>query len=149
MAILSLKILQKHPNSAGTYQIYISLIFKRNIRYIATEFEVNDVSEFENGKVCYRRDAATINKRLSHVLNEYQNRLKMLDIQQFATCSQLKEALTQSDKVPNPLTISELFARQIFRLENEGSSSSVKIIRYTQSVILGILPDKQINTITR
>lgn len=149
MAILSLKILQKRPSAAGTYRIYVSLTFKRDIRYIATEFEVNDVSEFENGKVCYRRDAATMNKRLSFILGEYQDRLKMLDIHQFATCSQLKEALTQSNKAPDPLTISELFARRISRLENEGRGSSAKIIRYTKSVVLGILPDKQINTITR
>ena len=68
MAILSLKILQKRPSAAGTYRIYVSLTFKRDIRYIATEFEVNDISEFENGKVCCRRDAATINKDLSFIL---------------------------------------------------------------------------------
>ena len=149
MAILSLKILQKRPSAAGTYRIYVSLTFKRDIRYIATEFEVDDVSEFEDGRVCYRKDAATMNKRLSFILGEYQDRLKMLDIREFINCSQLKEALVQPYKSPDPLSITELFERRILRLEKEGRHSSAKIIKYTQSVILGILPDKPINTITR
>lgn len=149
MAILALKILQKRPSAAGTYRIYVSLTFKRDIRYIATEFEVNDVSEFEDGRVCYRKDAATMNKRLSYVLSGYQERLKMLDTREFINCSQLKEALVQPSKRLDPLSITELFDRRILRLENEGRHSSAKIIKYTQSVVLGILPDKPINTITR
>ena len=63
MATLNLKILPNRRKLSGKLGIYVSLTFKKEVRYISTEFEVDDEYQFENGKVCYRKDAAIMNKR--------------------------------------------------------------------------------------
>lgn len=57
MPTLAIKIIKNRRNASGNINIYISLTFKREIRYIPTGFEIYDEAEFEDGKVCYRRDA--------------------------------------------------------------------------------------------
>ena len=98
MATLNLKILPNRRKSSGKLGIYISLTFNKEVRYISTNFEIDDIAEFEDGKVCYRRDAAIMNKRLAFILNEYKSKLKRIGTKKFRTCSQLKEALTKSDE---------------------------------------------------
>ena len=73
MAKIALKILHNRRTASGKIRIYISLTFKQDVRYISTGFEINDESEFEDGKVCFRKDAAIMNKRLKFVLNEVKN----------------------------------------------------------------------------
>ena len=58
MATLNYKILPARRKSSGKLGIYISLTHKKEVRYISTEFEIDDDSQFENGRVCYRKDAA-------------------------------------------------------------------------------------------
>lgn len=65
MATLNLKILPNRRKLSGKLGIYVSLTFKKEVRYISTEFEVDDEYQFENGKVCYRKDAAIMNKEYS------------------------------------------------------------------------------------
>ena len=96
MPTLAIKTIKNRRNASGNISIYISLTFKREIRYIPTGFEIYDEAEFEDGNVCYRRDAAILNKRLAFILNEYKSKLKRIDTKKFSTCSQLKEALTKS-----------------------------------------------------
>ena len=62
---------------------------------ISTTFEIDDEAEFENGRICYRKDAATLNKRIAFVLNEYKERLDKVNPQKFENCSQLKEFITK------------------------------------------------------
>ena len=76
MPTLAIKTIKNRRNASGNINIYISLTFKREIRYIPTGFEIYDEAEFEDGKVCYRRDAAILNKRLAFILNEYKSKLK-------------------------------------------------------------------------
>ena len=65
MAQLNYKILPTRRKASGKLDIYTSLTFRRKVRYISTEFEIDDESQFENGKVCYCRDASIMNKRKS------------------------------------------------------------------------------------
>lgn len=51
MATLNLKILPNRRKLSGKLGIYVSLTFKKEVRYISTEFEVDDEYQFENGKV--------------------------------------------------------------------------------------------------
>ena len=75
MATLNLKILPNRRKLSGKLGIYVSLTFKKEVRYISTEFEVDDEYQFENGKVCYRKDAAIMNKRIQYVLGIYRERM--------------------------------------------------------------------------
>lgn len=148
MPTLAIKIIKNRKNASGNINIYISLTFRREIRYIPTGFEINDEAEFEDGKVCYRRDAAIMNKRLAFILDEYKSKLKRIDTKKFSTCSQLKEALTKSDE-PESLSIKDLFERRILRLEKEGRKSYASMNRYTLNVITAILGNPPIDYLTR
>lgn len=148
MASLALRILKNRRNSAGRITIYISLTFKQDVRYIATGFEIEDEAEFEDGKVCYRKDAAIMNKRLAFILDEYKSKLKRIDPKKFRNCTQLKEALTKTDE-PESLSIKDLFERRIFRLEKEGRKSYASMNRYTLNVVTAILGNPPIDYLTR
>ena len=148
MATLNLKILPNRRKSSGKLGIYISLTFKKEVRYISTNFEIDDIAEFEDGKVCYRRDATIMNKRLDFILNEYKSKLKRIDTKKFRTCSQLKEALTKSDE-PESLSIKELFERRILRLEKEGRKSYASMNKYTLNVVTSVLGNPPIDFLTR
>ena len=69
MPTVAIKTIKNRRNASGNINIYISLTFKREIRYIPTGFEIDDEAEFEDGKVCYRRDATIMNKRLDFILH--------------------------------------------------------------------------------
>ena len=148
MASLALRILKNRRSASGKIRIYISLTFKQEVRYISTGFEIDDEAEFEDGLVCFRRDAAIMNKRLAFILDEYNNKLKRIDTKKFRTCSQLKEALTKSEE-PESLSIKELFERRILRLENEGRKSYAAMNRYTLNVVTSILGNPPIDFLTR
>ena len=148
MPTLAIKIIKNRKNASGNINIYISLTFRREIRYIPTGFEINDEAEFEDGKVCYRRDAAIMNKRLAFILDEYKYKLKRIDTKKFRNCTQLKEALTKSDE-PEILSIKDLFERRILRLEKEGRKSYASMNRYTLNVVTSILGNPPIDFLTR
>lgn len=41
---------------------------------IKTEFLLDDISEFEDGRVVYRKDAGIINKRIQFVFSQYKEK---------------------------------------------------------------------------
>ena len=148
MAKIALKILHNRRTASGKIRIYISLTFKQDVRYISTGFEINDESEFEDGQVCYRRDAAIMNKRLAFVLNEYREKLKRIDEKKYRSCSQLKEALTKCEEIES-LSIKDLFERRILRLEKEGRKSYASMNRYTLNAVTSVLGNPPIDYLTR
>ena len=148
MAKIDLKILHNRRTASGKIRIYISLTFKQDVRYISTGFEINDESEFEDGKVCFRKDAAIMNKRLAFVLNEYREKLKRIDERKYRNCTQLKEALTKSEEMES-LSIKDLFERRILRLEKEGRKSYASMNRYTLNAVTSVLGNPPIDYPTR
>ena len=101
MATLNFKILPARRKASGKLGIYLAITLKKEVRYISTEFEIDDESQFDNGKVCYRKDAAIMNKRMQYVLSEYQEKLAKLNLNRFENCAQLKEALVSPDVETN------------------------------------------------
>lgn len=148
MAKLAIKIIKNRRNSTGKISIYVSLTFKNDVRFIPTGFEINDEAEFEDGLVCYRKDAAMMNKRLSFILGEYRDKLRQLDESRFKNCTQLKEALTHTEERES-LSIQELFDRRISDLEKQGRKSYAQMSRYTSKVIVSILGNPPIDFLTR
>lgn len=148
MANLEIKILPTRKKATGKLKIYISLTFKRQIRYIGTEFEIDDEAEIDNGRICYRKDAAIMNKRLSFILNEYKERLRRIDVRKFDSCSQLKDYLIRTEIVES-LTIQDLFNRRILRFEEEGRKSYARMNRDSVKAITSILGNPPIDYLTR
>lgn len=149
MAVLKFVLLKNRQKSSGKFGIYIYLTFNHEVRYISTEFEVDDESQFENGKVCYRKDASILNKRMEFVLNGYKERMARLDLKKFSTCAQLKSMLTKADNTEISLTVQELFERRIERLQEEGRKSYADMNRYTCQVVTSILGNPPIEYLTR
>lgn len=58
MANLEIKNLLTRKKATGKLKIYISLTFKRQIRYIDTEFKIDDEAEIDNVRIYYRKDTA-------------------------------------------------------------------------------------------
>ena len=148
MATLGVKILPNRRKASGKLGIYISLTFKKEVRYISTTFEIDDEAEFENGRICYRKDAATLNKRIDFVLNEYKERLDKVNPQKFVNCSQLKEFITKVE-FAETLTIQDLFNRRILRFEKEGRKSYARMNRDTVKAVISILGNPPIDYLTR
>jgi tagatose-1,6-bisphosphate aldolase non-catalytic subunit AgaZ/GatZ len=74
MATLKLAITPDKVAKDGTHKIRIALGHKSTTRYIVTRFKVNSLSQFKNGQVVKRPDAALINTKLRNILNEYQEK---------------------------------------------------------------------------
>ena len=119
MANLEIKILPTRKKATGKLKIYIFLTFKRQIRYIGTEFEIDDEAEIDNGRICYRKDAAIMNKRLSFILNEYKERLRRIDVRKFDSCSQLKDYLIRTEIVESLTIIRSVL---LFRVMKRGGN---------------------------
>ena len=149
MAQLNYKILPTRKKTSGKLGIYISLTFRKEVRYISTEFEIDDESQFENGKVCYRKDASIMNKRMLYVLTEYKEKLESLNLKKFSNCAQLKNMLISDEQSNDPISLSLLFQDRISRLEKENRKSYAEMNRYSCKVILSILGDIPIDYLTR
>ena len=52
----------------------LQLSQKKDRAYIKTEFLLDDISEFEDGRVVYRKDAGIINKRIQFVFSQYKEK---------------------------------------------------------------------------
>ena len=76
MVTLHLTVLTSRRNSAGKLPVLIALTSKRQVRYIKTGYEIDDLFQFEDGEVVCRKDARIMNQRLNFVLSEYRDRLR-------------------------------------------------------------------------
>lgn len=149
MATLNFKILPARRKSSGKLGIYLSLTHKKEVRYISTEFEIDDDSQFESGKVCYRKDAAMMNKRMAFVLSEYQEKLSRIEMKEMYSCSRLKEELMKPEEESVTMTLGELLDIRIERLEKEGRNNYARMNRDTKKVIQALLGDPYIGYLSR
>lgn len=96
MATLKLAITPDKVAKDGTHKIRIALGHKCVTRYIVTRFKIDNLSQFKNGQVVKRPDAAMINTKLRNILNEYQEKLDSIKCIQMYDCKQLREILVNS-----------------------------------------------------
>lgn len=149
MATLNVKILPTRKKTNGKLGVYLSLTHKKEVRYISTEFEVDDESQFDEGRICYRKDAAIMNKRIAYVLSEYREKLSRINTEAFSSCSRLKEALLRPEEEEVQMTLEDLLSRRINRFREEGRLSYARMNNDTKKVVLPILGNPFINYLTR
>ena len=75
MATIRLALIPAKVLSDGSHKICIAIHHKEETKYIVTRFKVDSLSQFKNGQVVKRPDAALINTKLRNILNEYQEKL--------------------------------------------------------------------------
>lgn len=71
MAVLHLAILKSIQNSNGKIPVLIAVIQRREVRYIKTDYVVDEFYQFDNGLIACRKDAKTMNQRLKYVISGY------------------------------------------------------------------------------
>lgn len=148
MATLHFAVLKSRQTVKKTYIIYLAVTHKRDVRYIATEYEIDDLFQFEAGKVVCRKDAKIMNQRLSYVLSEYQQKFDNIPDKEIYTCSQLKEILENKQKLARQATIGECMRARIDSLRKEGRNSYADMNEYTLTKILAIMGDIPLQSIS-
>lgn len=148
MVTLHLAVLKSRQTAKKTYVIYVAVTHRRDVRYIATEYEIDDLFQFEKGKVVCRKDAKVMNQRLDYVLSEYQERLDYISDKEIYTCSQIKEILENKQKLAKQTTIKEYMEERIRNLRKEGRGSYAEMNEYTLSKILSIIGDISLQSIS-
>lgn len=148
MATLHFAVLKSRRTVKNTYIIYLAVTHKRDVRYIATEYEIDDLFQFEAGKVVCRKDAKIMNQRLAYVLSEYQQKFDNIPDKEIYTCSQLKEILENKQKLARQATIGECMRARIDSLRKEGRNSYADMNEYTLTKILAIIGDISLQNIS-
>lgn len=128
MATLNLTVLPTKVLSSGHHKIRIAISHKQKTCYIVTRFTINSVSQFKNGQVVKRPDAALINTKLRNLLNDYQERLDKVSNKNLYTCRQLKDILLNSAFIKEDGTFQAICQKYISELEEEGRMSYATLL---------------------
>lgn len=95
MATISLTIVRSRPQKDGSYNVKLALAHGGKTTYISTPYNVDNASQWRNGRVVNRADAAHLNKRLRNILDDYQARIDALP-NAALTIAQVRELVTHA-----------------------------------------------------
>lgn len=127
MASLSLTIIPSRANIDGSHTIRIALSHKHKTTYISTNYKINSVSEWKNGRIVGNPDANILNRKLRNTLNKYQDILDTLPVERLS-CSQLKQMLTQ--KNIHTLTIKEYLEKKEADARENNQNTAARHLHY-------------------
>ena len=128
--------------------VLIALTSKRQVRYIKTGYEIDNLFQFEDGEVVCRKDARIMNQRLNFVLSEYRDRLSSIHDADIYSCAQLKEILEGRLKAEQPITIKEWMETRIEELRKDGRENYADMNCYTLKLIIDTIGDVPMQCIT-
>ena len=148
MVTLHLTVLKSRRNSQGKLPVLIAVTSKRQVRYIKTGYVINDLFEFERGKVVCRKDAKIMNQRLAYVLSEYEAKLEAIPNVDIYTCGQLKDMLECSSKNGTNVFVKEYMEARIEELREEGRGSYADMNAYTLKLLLRAVGDLPLQSFT-
>lgn len=122
MATLKLTIFKTKVLKDDSHKIRVAICHKQETCYIVTQFKIDNLSQFKNGQVVKRPDAAIINTKLRHLLNEYQERLdKIGDVSSYSL-SQLKKMLLRESIAQEVVTFQSICDEYIDELLHNGQN---------------------------
>lgn len=129
MATIRLALIPAKALSDGSHKIRIAIHHKEETKYIVTRFKIDNLSQFKNGQVVKRPDAAMINTKLRNLLNEYQEKLDSIKCIQMYDCKQLREILlSSSSKSQTAATFQAVANDYIAELMEEKRDSYAKLL---------------------
>lgn len=129
MATLKLAVTPDKIAKDGTHKIRIALGHKSTTRYIVTRFKIDNLSQFKNGQVVKRPDAALINTKLRNLLNEYQEKLDSIKCISMYDCKQLREILVNSAPAGQKAATFQAVAKSyISELIEDGRENYAKLL---------------------
>nr|WP_302831787.1 site-specific integrase [uncultured Bacteroides sp.] len=129
MATLKLTIFKAKVLKDGRHKIRVAVCHKQETCYIVTRFIVDNLSQFKNGQVVKRPDAAVINTKLRNILNEYQEKLDSIKCIQMYDSKQLREILVNSTPVGQTAsTFQAVSQAYISELIEDGRENYAKLL---------------------
>lgn len=141
MATLNFAVLKARQTTQGKFIIYVSVNHKRETRYIGTDYQIDDLYQFDNGKVVCKKDEKIMNQRLTYILSSYKEKLDSItDVEKYS-CSQVKDILEGKAKQETAITIKEFMEDRILRLKKEGREGYAHMNEYSLKAVLTILGD--------
>ena len=122
MATIKLTIIPAKKLKNGSHKIRIAICHKQVTSYIVTRFVIDSESQFKNGQVVNRNDAAIINTKLRNLLNLYQEKLDNIRNIGLYTSAQLKNMLenSSSDEIPTFAEICKLYIKTLLENNQKG-----------------------------
>ena len=149
MTTLNYKILPTRRKASGKLGIYLAVSHRKQVRYISTEFEIDDEHQFQDGKICYRKDAAIMNKCMQYVMDEYLEKLSHINPAACDTCTAIKDALTSETGDTRSITLESMFKDKQKRLLECGRIRHAAIIQASYKAVTSIIrPDTPIIYLT-
>lgn len=129
MPTLKLAILKDKPAKDGSLNIKIAIGHKSTTHHIATRFKIDNLSQFKNGQVVKRPDAAMINTKLRNLLNEYQEKLDSIKCISMYDCKQLREILINNTSAGQTASTFQAVANSyISELIEDGRENYAKLL---------------------
>lgn len=128
MATLSLTILKAKQLKDGKHKIRVAVRHHHDTCYIITPYIIDDDSEFRNGRVIKRDDAAYINVKLRTLLNEYQDILYDCKHIQSLSCQEVKDMLIQTRERGIQRTFQEVSKEYIDKLKEDDRGGYAELI---------------------
>lgn len=128
MATLKLAITADKVAKDGTHKVRVALCHKSVTRYIVTRFIIDNLSQFKNGQVVKRPDAAMMNMKLRKILNDYQEKLDSIKNVEMYSCTQLRSILTAAGDTQTAPTFQAVTNGYIEQLNKSGRGNYAKLI---------------------
>lgn len=128
MATISLCVRETQQNADGTYTIKIAIGAKSRTTYIATRFKIDSLKQWKDGRIVKRPDADVLNRKLRHVLAEYEN---MLDEVPDSNMSAVEIRKYIESRIKKYDSLKAYAKQYIARLEREGRDSYAQNMGYT------------------
>jgi len=149
MATIRLTVLNSIKENDGRLPVLVCISQKKERAYIKTEFLLDNIAEFDNGKVAYRKDANIMNKRLEFVFSQYKDKFDSIEDMEYFSALQIKQIITSKER-PSYISFLEFWKKRINEIREEGRESYAKMNEETIRVFTnaeGDVPIPAINTI--
>lgn len=132
MATVKLAILKSTKAKNGTYKIRIAIGHKSETHYIVTKYQVNSLSEFQDGVVVRLPNAHQLNIELRNLLNDYEDRLDRIPNPGDYSCQQLRDLLKNMRPKSSTATYNQVSEQYRKELTEDGRGTYANMLANTQ-----------------
>ena len=130
MATLSPIIYKAKVLKGGRHKIRIAVRHKHVTAYILTNIIIDSETQFKNGQIVKRPDAATLNKKIRVLMDLYQTKLDEIDHPELYSCTQLKQIIIESSMGKSSTTFVDVTNEYVAKLIKEGRTGYAKMLMH-------------------
>lgn len=149
MATIRLTVLSSIKEQDGRLPILVCISQKKDRAYIKTEFLLDDIAEFDNGKVVYRKDASIMNKRVQFVFSQYKEKFDSIENMEYFSALQIKQIIISKER-PSHISFLEFWKKRISEFREEDRENYAKMNEETIRLFTlseGDVPIPALNTL--